>query len=82
MVAIGAENISYNWKKDCKDITGGNYIGFDSPNLIINNFTSDDQGKYSCVIKNCNSSIESQQADVSLGTYYMTGFAKRDLFDI
>ena len=69
ILAVGAENISYNWKKDGKDIISSNCIGFDSPNLTIINFVPDAQGKYSCIVKNCNSSIESEQADMTLGMY-------------
>ena len=67
--ATGAENLIYLWKKDREDLTGhgDHYIGTNTPTLTINEFLPDDQGKYVCIIKNCNSSIESEQADLKLG---------------
>ena len=64
---IGAGNLSYYWKKNGDDITDSKYAGIDAAKLTINNFTTNDQGKYSCVVKNCNSSIESEPADLALG---------------
>ena len=65
--AAGAESVSYHWKKDEEDISGDNYHGVDAPNLTIKEFLPDDEGKYFCVIKNCNRSIQSEQADLALG---------------
>ena len=69
MSATGAENLLYLWKKNREDLTGhGNhYIGTDTSTLTISEFFPDDQGKYVCIIKNCNSSIESEPADLKLG---------------
>ena len=71
MSATGAENLVYLWKKDGEDLTGhGNrYIGTNAPTLTISEFLLDDQGKYVCIIKNCNSSIESEQAHLTLGMF-------------
>ena len=72
--AVGAENLSYNWKKNGDDFIDSKCNGFDTAMLTINNFIPDDQGKYSCVIKNCNASIESEQVDMALGmchVYYI-----------
>ena len=65
--ATGAESLSYHWKKDEEDISSDNYDGVDTPSLTIKKFLPDDQGKYFCVIKNCNRSIQSEPADLALG---------------
>ena len=65
--ATGAENLVYLWKKDGEDVTGDRYIGANTRSLTIREFLPDDQGKYICVIKNCNSTVESEQADLKLG---------------
>ena len=67
--ATGAESLSYHWKKDEEDINGDNYDGVDAPNLTIKEFLPDDQGNYSCVIKNCNRSIQSEKADLAPGSH-------------
>ena len=61
----------YLWKKDGEDLTGRDdrYIGTNTPTLIISEFLIGDQGTYVCVIKNCNSSIESEEADLTLGMF-------------
>jgi hypothetical protein len=67
--ATGAENLTYLWKKDGEDVIGDCYIGTNTPSLTINGFFLDNQGKYMCIIKNCNSTVESEQADLALGMY-------------
>ena len=69
--ATGAENLVYLWKKDGEDLTGhgDRYIGTNTPTLKISEFLLSDQGKYVCIIKNCNSSIESEEADLTLGMF-------------
>jgi hypothetical protein len=67
--ATGAENLVYLWKKDGEDVTGDRYIGANTPSLTISRFSPCDQGKYICVIKNCNSTVESEQADLKLGMF-------------
>ena len=70
--ATGADNLSYRWKKDGIDIYGDHFQGADTPTLTIWEFSADDQGKYSCVIKNCNGSVESEQAELTLGIIIST----------
>ena len=65
--ATGADNLSYRWKKDGIDVYGDHCQGADTPTLTICEFLADDQGKYMCVIKNCNDSVESEQAELALG---------------
>ena len=71
MSATGAENLVYLWKKDDEDLTGhgDRYIGTNTSTLTISRFLPDDQGRYYCAIKNCNSTIESEQADLKLGMF-------------
>ena len=73
--ATGAESLSYHWKKDEEDISGDNYDGVDTPSLTIKEFLPDDKGKYSCVIKKCNRSIQSEKADLALGSHIITLFS-------
>ena len=72
--ATGAESLSYHWKKDEEEISGDNYDGVDTQSLIIKEFLPDDQGKYSCVIKNCSRSIQSEKADLALGSHIIILF--------
>ena len=67
--ATGAENLVYQWKKNGQDLTNDRYIGTNTPTLTISKFLPDDQGRYVCGIKNCNSTIESAQADLELGMF-------------
>ena len=68
MSATGPENPVYLWKKDGEDLIGhgDRYIGTSTPTLTISKFLPDDQGGYYCAIKNCNSTIESERADLKL----------------
>ena len=53
--ASGAGTISYQWIKDEMDIVdnlGPEYIGIDTPNLIINWLSQQHVGQYSCRISN------------------------------
>ena len=67
--ATGAENLVYQWKKNGQDLTDDRYIGTNTPTLMISKFLPEDQGRYVCGIKNCNSTIESVQADLKLGMF-------------
>ena len=74
--ATGAENLFYTWKKDGTFISRNKYDGINTANLTISQFLPDEQGKYSCVIKNCNASIESEQADLALGIFISTVYTE------
>ena len=67
--ATGAENLIYQWKKNGQDLTDDRHTGSTTPTLMISKFLPDDQGRYVCAIKNCNSTIESEQADLKLGMF-------------
>ena len=68
---IEVDNLSYYWKKDGENVSGSKYTGTDTPILTISNFSPENQGKYSCVVKNNYnySSIESHKADLALGKF-------------
>ena len=66
----GAENLVYSWKKDGQYLSNNKYIiGTNTPTLLISEFLPDIQGNYTCLVKNYNSSIESEQADLALGLF-------------
>ena len=65
VLAFGAEH--YEWRKDHEVITGPKYNRMDGPILTINGFSAANQGKYSCVIKNGQKTIESNPANMALG---------------
>ena len=66
----GAENLTYLWKKNGQKLYNNKYIiGTNTPTLTIGEFLPDNQGRYTCQIKNYNSSIESEQADLALGLF-------------
>ena len=68
--ATGAENLVYLWKKDGQYLSNNKYIiGTNTPTLTISEFLPDNQGTYTCIVKNYNSSIESEQADLALGLF-------------
>ena len=46
------------------------YNGADGPTLTINEFSTDDQGEYWCVIKRSHNNIESNSAKMELGTIF------------
>ena len=66
----GAENLTYLWKKNGQNLYNDiHIIGTNTPTLTIREFLPDNQGHYTCQIKNYNSSIESEQADLALGLF-------------
>ena len=80
--ATGAENLVYLWMKDGQDLTNDHYTGTNTPTLTISTFLPDDQGRYYCAIKNCNSTIESEQADLKLGMFIFIAHYKMNNNDI
>ena len=67
--AVGSGHLSYQWKKDKREITGPKCSGTNGPTLTINEFSTDDQGEYMCVIKDSHKTISSNSANVALGKY-------------
>ena len=60
--AVGSGQLYYKWKKDGKDITDPKYTGIDTAALTINSFSDTTQGDYVCVVKNENSTVQSNSA--------------------
>ena len=68
--AVGSGCLSYRWKKNGKPIRDSiKCSGICEPTLIINGFSTDDQGEYSCIIKNSRKTIESNSVKMELGSY-------------
>ena len=60
---IGEGTLSYQWKKNGKNITGRAF-----PRLHIQNAHRNDEGSYSCVVSNeARLSVESAQAKLEVG---------------
>jgi hypothetical protein len=66
---IGAENLSYQWKKDEHDITDRQCIGIDTSHLTILSFSDAHVGKYTCTIKDNQTSVESNPAQLNFSKY-------------
>ena len=69
MSAVGSEHLSYQWRKDEREITCTKYSGTNGPTLMIKEFSTDDQGEYMCVIKDSHKTISSNSANMALGKY-------------
>ena len=68
VVAVGAEPLHYKWKKNREDITNPECTGTTSLTLTILSFSQAHVGNYSCIISNNQNSIESEPANLALGT--------------
>ena len=67
--AVGSGNLSYEWIKNGKAIRDSiKCSGTCGSTLTINAFSTDDQGKYLCVIKNSHKTIKSESAKMELGS--------------
>ena len=64
--AVGSGQLSFQWKKDGKDITDPEYTGVKGPKLTIPSFWHKHQGNYICNIKNTKQSINSSPAKLKL----------------
>ncbi len=68
VTAIGSE-LSYQWKKDGQNIVDDAHIsGSQTDSLILTNISVADTGVYSCVVANGFGSVESEGANLSIGT--------------
>ena len=67
MSAIGSGQLSYNWKKNGQDITDSdNCTGTDTAALTITSFTEENQGQYTCIVKNHIKTVESRPTKLKL----------------
>ena len=67
--AVGYGPISYEWKKDGKDIPHFECTGTDTDTLSIKRFSSRHQGSYGCMIKDHHSSVNTEPANLALSKY-------------
>ena len=68
MFAVGYGPLSYEWKKDGKEITSAatELTGVDTNALIITSFSSSHQGSYRCLIHDGHKSITTQPTSLEL----------------
>ena len=66
--AIGAEPLRYKWKMNGEDITSPEFSGTNFPTLTIYTFSQTHQGNYTCVVSNNQKSVQSEAANLALGT--------------
>ena len=65
--AVGSGQLSYEWKKNQREITDrDHYAGIDTAALTITSFSEKYQGDYICIVKNDNVTIKSKHAKVEL----------------
>ena len=64
--AVGSGQLSYQWKKDGRDITDPNCSGINTEDLVINSFSEINQGRYVCIVKSDNRTIQSNPAKLEL----------------
>ena len=71
MSAVGYGPISYEWKKDGKEIPHSECTGTDTDTLTIKRFSSRHQGNYECMhmIKDHRSSVNTEPANLALSKY-------------
>ena len=65
--AIGSGQLHYNWKKNGQDITDSDdCTGTDTAALTITSFTEENQGQYTCIVKNHIKTVESSATKLKL----------------
>ena len=65
--ASGAGTLVYEWMKDGNSIATLELMdvtGADSPTLHIHHFSREHEGKYSCVVRNQDGTLDSRKADL------------------
>ena len=67
MTAVGYGPLSYEWKKDGKEITHTDYTGTKSNTLSIGSFSHKHQGSYVCIVSSSQKSAKSDPASLILG---------------
>ena len=73
MSAVGYGVLSYEWSKDGNAISSSaaaEFIGTDTDTLIIPSFTKNLQGNYTCTVKDSQSSVMSNPANLTLSKMY------------
>ena len=65
--AVGSGQLSYKWRKDGKEISDdASCTGTDAASLSIASFSEEQQGLYTCIVKNHIMSIESSPGKLKL----------------
>ena len=65
--ATGPGTLSYYWMKDGETIADShplNFLGFNTSTLSITSFSPENEGSYTCVVKNEFDSLESNAANL------------------
>ena len=70
MSAVGYGPLSYEWKKDRKELTHADYTGMKSNTLTIDCFSHKHQGSYSCTVTDSCKSLKSESANLALSESY------------
>ena len=64
--AVGLGHLRYKWKRDGQDIIDSNCAGIDTSDVTINSFSEMNQGDYTCIVMNDNTSVQSSSAILEL----------------
>ena len=67
VVAIGAGQLKYQWRRNEQDINDPKCIGVDTSNLGITSVSDVHIGKYTCIVEDSQMSVESKPAQLDLG---------------
>ena len=69
--AVGSGSLSYQWKKNGKDITRDqpDFTETDTPNLKISSLKPKHQGSYTCTVSDGQKFVESNPAELKLSKY-------------
>lgn len=63
----GIKPFRYKWKRNGQDITNPKCSGVDTPTLSIDEFSSEHEGDYTCIVSDDEDNIESLSAELKLG---------------
>ena len=67
VLAIGTGQLKYRWRKDGQDIKDPKCIGVDTRSLGITSVSDAHIGKYTCIVEDSQTSVESKPAQLDLG---------------
>ena len=72
MEAIGPDPLQYKWKKNGEDIIDPECTGTNLSTLTIHSFSHVHDGNYTCTVSNNEQSINSEPANLALGTIMLS----------
>ena len=67
VLAIGTGLLKYQWRKDGQDIKDPKCIGVDTSTLGITSVSDAHIGKYTCIVEDSQTSVESKSAQLEIG---------------